>query len=65
MNKKLTEGMEHLAPFPEKILILPVLQTINEGYLVFDPFCGSMIEGKASQRFNRQFVDYDVQMYSY
>ena len=61
--KKLTDGVEHPAPFPEKIVILPVLQTTNEGDLVLDPFCGSMTTGKVSERFNRQFVGYDVQVY--
>ena len=60
---KISEGVEHPAPFPEKIVILPVLQTTNEGDLVLDPFCGSMTTGKVSQRFNRQFVGYDVQVY--
>jgi len=45
------------------IVILPVLQTTNEGDLVLDPFCGSMTTGKVSERFNRQFVGYDVQVY--
>lgn len=63
VNQKLTEGVEHPAPFPEKIVILPVLQTTNEGDLVLDPFCGSMTTGKVSERFNRQFVGYDTQIY--
>ena len=63
VNQKLTDGVEHPAPFPEKIVILPVLQTTNEGDLVLDPFCGSMTTGKVSERFNRQFVGYDVQVY--
>ena len=63
VNQKLTDGVEHPAPFPEKIVILPVLQTTNEGDLVLDPFCGSMTTGKVSERFNRQFVGYDVQIY--
>ena len=56
VNQKLTEGVEHPAPFPEKIVILHVLQTTNEGDLVLDPFCGSMTSGKVSEKFNRQFV---------
>jgi len=63
VNQKLTESVEHPATFPEKIVILPVLQTTNEGDLVLDPFCGSMTTGKVSERFNRQFVGYDVQVY--
>ena len=49
MNQKLTEGVEHSAPFPEKIFVLPLLQTTNEGDLVLDPFCESMTTGKVSQ----------------
>ena len=63
VNEKLTEGVEHPAPFPEKIVILPVFQTINEGDLVLVPFYVSMINCKISQKINRQFVGYDVQVY--
>jgi DNA modification methylase len=36
------------SPFPEKIVLLPVLQTTNEGDLVLEPFCGSMTIGNVS-----------------
>ena len=39
------------------------LQTTNEGDHVLDPFCGSMTTGKVSERLNRQFVGYGVQVY--
>ena len=63
MNQKLDDGAEYPTSFPERILILKVLQTTNEVDFVLDPFCGSMTTGKVSQRFNRQFVGYDVQVY--
>ena len=63
MNQKLDEGEEYPTSFPERIVILTVLQTTNEGDLVLDSFCGSMTIGKVSERFNRQFVGYDVQIY--
>ena len=31
--------------------------------LVLDPFCGLMTTGKVSERYNRQFVGYDTQIY--
>jgi len=55
--------LTHPAPFPEKIVILPVLQTTDEGDLVIDHFCGSMTTGRVSQRNNRRFVGYDVKVY--
>ena len=63
MNQKLTEGVEHSAPVPEKIVVLSLLQTTHEGDLVLDPFCGSKTTGKVFQRFKIQFVGYDVQVY--
>ena len=63
VNQSFDSDIEHPAPIPEKIVILPVLQTTNEGDLVLDPFCGSMTTGKVSNRFNRDFVGYDTQVY--
>ena len=63
VNHNLTDGVEHPSPFPEESVIIPSLQTTNEGDIVLDPFCGSMTTCKVSQRFNRQFVGYDVQVY--
>ena len=53
LNQELTDGVEHPAPFLEKIVVLHVLQNTNEGDLVLDPFCDSMTTDKVSQRFNR------------
>ena len=53
----------HYLKFSVKIIILPLLQTTNEGDLVLDPFCGSYTTGRVSQRNNRRFVGYDVKVY--
>jgi len=37
---------EHLAPFPEEIITLPILQTSKEFELVLDPFMGSGTVGR-------------------
>jgi len=63
VNQKLNDDVEHPAPFPEKIVILPVLQTTNTGDLVLDPFMGSGTTGNVAIRYERRFVGYDVQVY--
>jgi DNA modification methylase len=57
------EGVEHPAPFPEQIVILPVLQTTDEGDIVLDPFMGSGTTGKVANRLGRRFIGYDVTDY--
>jgi site-specific DNA-methyltransferase (adenine-specific) len=37
-------------------LIVPILQTTDEGDLVLDPFCGSGTTGKVSNSIGRRFV---------
>ena len=63
VNQKISEDIEHPAPFPEKIVILPVLQTTDEGDLVLDPFAGSCTTGKVAQSNKRRFVGYDLKVY--
>jgi DNA modification methylase len=63
VNQKMSDGVEHPAPFPEKIVTLPVLQTTDEGDLVLDPFMGSGTTGTVATRYQRRFVGYDVQVY--
>ena len=48
---------------PLKLLNRIINTATRKGDLVLDPFCGSMTTGKVSERFNRQFVGYDVQVY--
>ena len=56
-------GQVHPATFPEKIVILPLIQTTNEGDLVLDPFSGSHTTGRVANRFGRKYVGYDIHDY--
>ena len=53
-------NIEHPAPFPINLPIVPILQTTDEGDLVLDPFCGSGTTGKVSNSIGRRFVGVDV-----
>jgi len=43
---KLSKSTFIRAPFPEEIIILPILQTSKEFELVLDPFMGSGTTGR-------------------
>ena len=58
-NQKLDIEGEHPAPFPEEIIILPILQTSKEFELVLDPFMGSGTSG-TFDKLGRKFVGYDL-----
>ena len=62
-NQKLDIEGEHPGPFPKEIVILPILQTSNEGDLVLDPFMGSGTAGRVCDELNRRFVGYDLSKY--
>ena len=62
-NQKLDIDGEHPAPFPKEILILPILQSSNEGDIVLDPFMGSGTTGIVCDELNRKFVVYDLKEY--
>ena len=53
-------NIEHPAPFPINLPIVPILQTTDEGDLVLDPFCESGTTGKVSNSIGRRFVGMDV-----
>jgi len=55
---------EHPAPFPIKIIILPILQTSKEFELVLDPFMGSGTTGRVCDVLNRCFIGYDLKIVS-
>ena len=59
-NQPRLEGKEHSAPFPSKIVVLPLLQTTNEGDLVLDPFHGSGTTGKVANIYGRRYIGYDL-----
>ena len=52
--------IDHSAPFPQDIVILPILQTTKEGDIVLDPFSGSGTTPQTAQRLNRRGVGYDI-----
>jgi len=58
-NQKLDIEGEHPAPFPQQIVLLPILQTSNEGQIILDPFCGSGTVGRVCDQIKRNFVGYD------
>lgn len=62
-NQKLAIEGEHPAPFPQQIVLLPILQTSRENQLVLDPFCGSATVGMVCNQINRNFVGYDIQKF--
>jgi len=62
-NQKLAIEGEHPAPFPKEILILPILQSSNEGDLVLDPFMGSGTVGRVCDKLGRSFVGYDLKLF--
>jgi DNA modification methylase len=53
---------EHPAPFPTDIVILPILQTSNEGddNIVLDPFLGTGSVGEVALKLNRKYVGYEL-----
>jgi len=59
-NQKLDIEGEHPAPFPKEILIIPILQTSNEGDVVLDSFMGSGTTGIVCDELNRKFIGYDL-----
>ena len=59
-NQKLDIEGEHPAPFPQQIVLLPIIQTSKEFELVLDPFMGSGTVGSVCDELNRNFVGYDI-----
>ena len=62
-NQKISIEGEHPAPFPEEIIILPILQTSKEFELVLDPFMGSGTTGRVCDKLRRGFIGYDLKMF--
>jgi DNA modification methylase len=63
-NQKLNIEGEHPAPFPQQIVLLPILQTSKEFELVLDPFMGSGTVGRVCDKLGRSFVGYDLKNFS-
>ena len=62
-NQKLNIEGDHPAPFPEQIVVLPILQTSKVGENILDPFCGSGTVGRVCDKLNRSFVGYDIKQF--
>ena len=62
-NQKLDIEGEHPAPFPEQIVLLPILQSSKERQNILDPFCGSGTVGRVCDQLNRKFIGYDTQKF--
>ena len=63
VNQQGLNGKEHPAPYPEQIVLLPVLQTTKENDLVLDPFHGSGTTGKVAIDNNRRYIGIDLKTY--
>lgn len=59
-QSKIKSLKEHPAPFPQEIVILPILQTSKEGQMVLDPFMGSGTVGRVCDLLMRKFTGYDI-----
>jgi len=59
-NQKLHIEGEHPAPFPEEIIILPILQTSKEFELVLDPYIVSGTNGTDWHQLGGSFFEDDI-----
>jgi DNA modification methylase len=50
----------HVAPFPEKLIEVPILAGCPAGGVVFDPFMGSGTTAIVSKRLGRHFIGCDI-----
>ncbi|HCY77670.1 MAG TPA: hypothetical protein DHV28_17295 [Ignavibacteriales bacterium] len=54
------DGVEHPAPFPKEITILPILQTTKPGDVVLDLFAGSGTTSEAALLLGRKTIAYEL-----
>lgn len=54
------DGVEHPAPFPKEITILPILQTTKPGDVVLDLFAGSGTTGATALLLGRKTIAYEL-----
>ena len=52
-------GIDHPAPFPSKIVTLPILQTSKPGDIVMDVFSGTATVGEVAILLGRKYVGYE------
>ena len=53
-------GINHPAPFPEKLAKDHILSWSNEGDIVLDPFIGSGTTAKAAKDIGRKFIGFEI-----
>ena len=58
--RKYNIDIEHPAPFNSDIVILPILQTSNEGDCILDPFSGIGTVGVVAVQMNRKYIAYEI-----
>jgi len=54
------DGVDHPAPFPKEITILPILQTTKPGDVVLDLFAGSGTTGATALLLGRKTIAYEL-----
>jgi DNA modification methylase len=54
------DGVDHPAPFPKEIAILPILQTTKPGDVVLDLFAGSGTTSEAALLLGRKTIAYEL-----
>ena len=62
-NQQGYDRKEHPAPFPDQIVVIPLLQTTKENDLVLDLFHGSGTTGRVATHYDRRYVGYDLKTY--
>lgn len=53
--------LKHFAPYPEKLIITPILASSNINGIVFDPFMGSGTTGKVAIENDRGFIGIEIE----
>lgn len=59
INTKAFKGY-HYAPYPEDLVITPILACTNEGDVVLDPFSGSGTTAVVAMKHNRHYIGFDI-----
>lgn len=59
INTKSFKGC-HYAPYPEKLVEIPILATCPVGGIVLDPFIGSGTTAVVAEKFKRHYIGYDL-----
>ena len=59
-RNKSSDGIQHFAVFPEKLIEPCVLAGSREGDIVLDPFSGSGTTGVVSKRFGRSYIGLEI-----